>query len=75
MYSSAFCKIYNEFGWNAYPEVFADRLLQWLQEAQIPVKTCMDLACGTGILTAETDTRTAAAAQVSGNRHHLRLDS
>ena len=50
MYSSAFCKIYNEFGWNAYPEVFADRLLQWLQEAQITAKTCMDLACGTGIL-------------------------
>ena len=50
MYSSAFCKVYNEFGWNAYPEVFAQRLLQWMAEEQIQAKTSMDLACGTGIL-------------------------
>ena len=26
MYSSAFCRVYNEFGWNVYPEVFAAQL-------------------------------------------------
>ena len=31
MYSDIFCKVYNEFGWNYYPEVFAEQLLQWLR--------------------------------------------
>ena len=50
MYSDIFCKVYNEFGWNYYPEAFGEQLLQWLRENGIPVKSAMDLACGTGIL-------------------------
>ena len=30
MYGSLFCRVYNEFGWNVYPEVFAEQLLRWL---------------------------------------------
>ena len=50
MYSDVFCKVYNEFGWNCYPEAFGQHLLQWLAEQQITVKSCLDLGCGTGIL-------------------------
>lgn len=50
MYSNAFCKVYNEFGWNYFPEAFGAQLLEWLQENKIAVHTSMDLACGTGIL-------------------------
>lgn len=50
MYSDVFCKVYNEFGWNYYPEAFGEQLLQWLKENRITVKTSLDLACGTGIL-------------------------
>lgn len=50
MYSDAFCKIYNEFGWNYFPEAFGKQLLLWLSENQITVRTSLDLACGTGIL-------------------------
>lgn len=50
MYSEVFCKIYNEFGWNYYPEAFGEQLLQWLRENNVTVKTSMDLACGTGVL-------------------------
>ena len=50
MYSDVFCKVYNEFGWNYYPEIFGQQLLQWLEENHIQPKTAMDLACGTGIL-------------------------
>ena len=50
MYSDVFCKVYNEFGWNYYPEIFGEQLLQWLQEKGIKPKTTMDLACGTGVL-------------------------
>lgn len=50
MYSDVFCKVYNELGWNYYPEAFGQQLLQWLQEHQIMPKTSLDLACGTGIL-------------------------
>lgn len=50
MYSDVFCKVYNEFGWNYYPEAFGEQLLQWLQQNRIRVKTSMDLACGTGVL-------------------------
>ena len=50
MYSDAFCKVYNEFGWNYYPEVFGEQLLRWLQRNSVTPKTAMDLACGTGIL-------------------------
>ena len=50
MYSDVFCKVYNEFGWNYYPEAFGEQLLQWLGQNGISPKTSMDLACGTGIL-------------------------
>ena len=50
MYSEVFCKVYNEFGWNYYPEIFGEQLLQWLQEHQVQPQTALDLGCGTGIL-------------------------
>ena len=50
MYSEVFCKVYNEFGWNYYPEIFGEQLLQWLSRNGLRPKTAMDLACGTGIL-------------------------
>ena len=27
MYSDAFCKVYNQFGWNYFPEAFGEQLL------------------------------------------------
>lgn len=50
MYSDVFCKVYNEFGWNYYPEAFGEQLLQWLRQNRVAPKTSLDLACGTGIL-------------------------
>lgn len=50
MYSDLFCKIYNEFGWNYFPEAFGEQLLIWLNRNQVTVKTSLDLACGTGVL-------------------------
>ena len=50
MYSDLFCKVYNTFGWNYYPEIFGEQLILWLKEKGIRPKTAMDLACGTGIL-------------------------
>ena len=50
MYSDVFCKVYNEFGWNYYPEIFGEQLLLWLQENRIHPETALDLGCGTGVL-------------------------
>ena len=50
MYSDVVCKVYNEFGWNYYPEIFGEQLLLWLERNGLKPKTAMDLACGTGIL-------------------------
>ena len=50
MYSDIFCKVYNEFGWNYYPEAFGEQLLQWMASVSFQPKTGMDLACGTGVL-------------------------
>lgn len=50
MYSDVFCRVYNELGWNAYPEVFGQRLLQWLQQKELSPKTALDIGCGTGVL-------------------------
>ena len=50
MYSDVFCKVYNEFGWNYYPEAFAEQLLQWLRLRGIEGGSALDLACGTGVL-------------------------
>ena len=37
MYSDVFCKVYNEFGWNYYPEVFGEELLKWLEENRVGI--------------------------------------
>ena len=50
MYSDVFCKVYNEFGWNYYPEIFGHQLLIWLQRRGLKPQNSMDLGCGTGIL-------------------------
>lgn len=50
MYSSAFCRIYNEFGWNYFPRAFGEQLLECLRRNDIPAKRSLDLACGTGVL-------------------------
>ena len=50
MYSDVFCKVYNEFGWNYYPEIFGEQLLKWLERHHVKPENCMDLACGTGVL-------------------------
>jgi SAM-dependent methyltransferase len=50
MYSDVFCKVYNEFGWNYYPEIFGEQLLEWLRRNDVKPRKAMDLACGTGIL-------------------------
>ena len=50
MYSDVFCKVYNEFGWNYYPEIFGEQLLRWLRRQGVKPETSMDLACGTGVL-------------------------
>lgn len=50
MYSDVFCRVYNEFGWNYYPEAFGEQLLKWMEKTNFRPKTAMDLACGTGIL-------------------------
>jgi len=50
MYSDVFCKVYNVFGWNYYPEAFGQQLLQWMDAKDLHPKTALDLACGTGVL-------------------------
>ena len=50
MYEEAFCKVYNEFGWNCYPEAFGEELLEWLRDNRIEVGSCLDIGCGTGVL-------------------------
>ena len=50
MYSDVFCKVYNVFGWNYYPEIFGQQLLKWLRQKGVRPKSCLDLGCGTGIL-------------------------
>lgn len=50
MYSDVFCKVYNEFGWNYYPEIFGEQLIKWMNQQSFQPKSAMDLACGTGIL-------------------------
>ena len=54
MYSELFSKIYDAFGWNYYPEAFAQQLIEWirLQEERSAqkIESCLDLGCGTGVL-------------------------
>ena len=50
MYSDVFCKVYNEFGWNYYPEIFGQQLLEYLRRQDFRPRSAMDLGCGTGVL-------------------------
>lgn len=50
MYSDIFSKVYDAFGWNYYPESFAQLLQRWIREQQITVHSMLDLGCGTGVL-------------------------
>ena len=52
MYSDAYCKVYNEVGWNYFPEAFGQQLLAWMEEEGLQLKDSLDLACGTGVLCA-----------------------
>lgn len=61
MYSDIFCKVYNEFGWNYYPEAFAQQLFIWMEQNRFRPRTCLDLACGTGILCRLLDDQGIAA--------------
>ena len=71
MYSDVFCKVYNEFGWNYYPEAFGEQLLEWLKQNQVSVKTSMDLACGTGSVTRLlTEDSHSTAAQIAAVAVH-----
>ncbi|MDO4634260.1 MAG: class I SAM-dependent methyltransferase, partial [Eubacteriales bacterium] len=45
-----FCEIYNQFGWNYFPEAFATQLLTWLEQHDREVHASLDLGCGTGVL-------------------------
>lgn len=50
MYGELFCRVYNELGWNYYPEAFGEQLLLWMERNRVQVRTSLDLACGTGVL-------------------------
>lgn len=50
MYSELFCKVYNEFGWNYYPEAFASQLLEWMAVSGVKAASALDMGCGTGVL-------------------------
>ena len=50
MYGEVFCKVYNELGWNYYPEAFGENLLRWMDRTGVAVASSLDLACGTGVL-------------------------
>ena len=50
MYGEAFSRIYNEYGWNVYAELFAGRLLRWMRTHGVHARTAADLGCGTGVL-------------------------
>ena len=50
MYSDVFCKVYNELGWNYYPEIFGQQLLTWLERKGLRPQSSLDMGCGTGIL-------------------------
>ena len=50
MYSDIFCRVYNEFGWNYYPEIFGQQLLEYLRRQELRPRNALDLGCGTGVL-------------------------
>ena len=50
MYSEVFCRVYDVFGWNYYPEIFGEGLIRWMEARGIRPKSALDLGCGTGVL-------------------------
>lgn len=50
MYGNTFCKVYNEFGWNYFPEAFGEQLLGWIRNNDLNITHCLDMGCGTGVL-------------------------
>lgn len=50
MYGELFCKVYNELGWNYYPEAFGEALVSWLSHKGLKPEKILDLGCGTGVL-------------------------
>ena len=50
MYSDAFCRVYNAFGWNYFPEAVGEQLLKWMAEQGLNLRSALDLGCGTGVL-------------------------
>ena len=50
MYSDVFCRVYNEFGWNYYPEIFGEQLVRWMEREDFHPENALDLGCGTGVL-------------------------
>lgn len=49
-YSDGFCQIYNELGWNYYPEIVGEQILDWIEENALTITSAIDLGCGTGVL-------------------------
>lgn len=49
-YNDIFSHIYDTYGWNYYPEYFADQLLTWTEATAFAPKSVLDLGCGSGIL-------------------------
>ena len=37
-YSKAFCNVYNQFGWNYFPEAFGEQLLTWMEQNQMCIR-------------------------------------
>lgn len=50
MYSDLFSRVYDAFGWNYYPEAFAELLLGWIRKNDMDVQSMLDIGCGTGVL-------------------------
>ena len=51
-YSDIFSSVYDRFGWNYYPDSFADLLLAWIAQEGLKVRKALDIGCGTGVLAA-----------------------
>ena len=64
MYGSAFCRVYDEFGWNYYPEAFGEQLAEWLARRGFAPRTALDMGCGTGVLCGALKARGIEAAGI-----------
>lgn len=50
MYSSDFCNIYNEYGWDYFSLTMGEAVLKYFMNNQKEIKTHLDLGCGVGTL-------------------------